>query len=62
MGLGVPYRSEADRFTLNEATDEYRGLVARSGSVGDVLTTYFRADGSEIELGENFMRPSILMP
>jgi len=59
MGLGVPYRSEADRFTLNEATDEYRGLVARSGSVGDVLTTYFRADGSEIELGENFMRNAI---
>ena len=27
VGLGAPYRSSADPFSLNEATDEYRALV-----------------------------------
>ena len=59
VGLGVRYHETTDSFSLNEASEEYRATVAAEHSVGDILTRYFREDGSEIELDSTYVRAAI---
>nr|WP_314784374.1 sugar-binding domain-containing protein [Olsenella uli] len=59
VGLGAPYRSSADPFSLNEATDEYRALVASSDIAGDILASFFFEDGSELPLGGAYTRNAL---
>lgn len=56
IGLGGPYRSSADPFNFNQASEVYRELVATSDIKGDILGTFFFEDGSELELDKNYVR------
>lgn len=59
VGLGVGYHESGDAFSLNEASEGYRKAVAKAGAVGDILTRYFREDGSEVELDKLYVRTAI---
>lgn len=61
VGLGVRYHEAGDAFSLNEASEEYREAVAKADAVGDLLTRYFREDGSEIELDKAYVRTAITL-
>lgn len=59
IGLGAPYRTKDDPFSLNEATEEYRELVASTDTVGDILASFFFEDGTELDLGGRYIRNTI---
>lgn len=59
VGLGVRYHESTDSFSLNEASEDYRAVVTAEKTVGDLLTRYFREDGSEIELDPAYVRAAI---
>ncbi len=59
VGLGVRYHEVPASFSLNEASEQYRQLVIGEDTVGDILTRYFRSDGSEIEVEREFVRNAI---
>lgn len=59
VGLGSPYKSTKKEFILNEATDAYKQVIVKSKNVGDLLTSYFRRDGSEIEVRNSYRRVAI---
>ena len=61
VGLGYPYTSSKREFLLNEATDEYREVIAESNNVGDLLATFFRKDGSEVTVKSKFEKISITL-
>lgn len=59
VGLGVPYNSPKQEFILNEATDAYKKIIAKSKNVGDLLISYFRKDGSEVIVRNNYLKMSV---
>ena len=59
VGLGEPYTSIKQEFILNEATDYYKKVIAKSKNVGDLLVTYFRKDGSEVIVRSNYSKLSV---
>ncbi len=61
VGLGEPYKSVKKEFILNEATDVYKQIIAKSKNVGDLLVTYFRRDGSEVIVRNSYMTVSVTL-
>lgn len=61
LGLGAPYHTSSDPFSLNEATEEYRALVASSDVVGDILASFFFEDGTELDLGDDYIRNTLCL-
>lgn len=59
VGLGEPYLNPKKEFILNEATEAYRRIIAKSKNVGDLLVTYFRKDGSEVIIRNNYLKMSM---
>lgn len=59
VGLGSPYKSIKKEFILNEATDAYKQIIAKSKNVGDLLVSYFRRDGSEVVVRSSYRKVSI---
>ncbi len=59
VGLGTPYTSIKQEFILNEATDSYKKIIAKSKNVGDLLVSYFRKDGSEVIIRSNYLKMSV---
>lgn len=59
VGIGEPYNSIKKEFILNEASDSYKKVIAKSKNVGDLLVTYFRKDGSEVIVRSNYLKISI---
>ena len=59
VGLGVPYNSPKQEFILNEATDAYKKIIAKSKNVGDLLVSYFRKDGSEVIVRNSYLKMSV---
>lgn len=59
VGLGEPYTSIKQEFILNEATDSYKKVIAKSKNVGDLLVSYFRKDGSEVIVRNNYSKLSV---